>query len=392
MDIEELAKKIEWLEREQRKDKATINSLKQTQTETDNALSLLQTQNKDLEVELKRAQAIEIKFTLIDKQLQQNRAELNKTIQDLEKRRIKIDSDASQQRKLDAERTNKTIQELRGMVDSFNDLRPVLKLVQIEDQKTSLTQQEFEKKLKDLLIKQEELALLLRTFEEIRKTDQKRLVELQGDIIAVRKRSEEGKEKIELNFDNIQALDNRINELLLTEGERRQSQAAFMEKINGLYYEREKEIRNAIQRFESIVKQRIDLDEKILKLDNLEISLTRIRDTFNETNSRFERRIKEITEIQRLNEEKYRQEWMGLKADDQKRWTNFTLIQDDNIHNMDEKLEKLENRLTRSEDMLQSLSDLINLTNEVTETQFQNLLNWSHEYLAKMENLTGKRS
>jgi len=392
MDIEELAKKIEWLEREQRKDKATINSLKQNQTETDNTLSLLQTQNKDLAAELKRAQAAESKFTLIDKQLQQNRAELNKTIQDLEKRRIKIESDASEQRKLDAERTNKTIQELRGMVDSFNDLRPALKLVQSEDHKTSLTQQEFEKKLKDLLTKQEELALLLRTFEEIRKTDQKRLVELQGDLIATRKRSEEGKEKVELNFDNIQALDNRINELLLSEGERRQSQAAFMEKINGLYYEREKEIRNAIQRFESIVKQRIDLDEKILKLDNLEVSLIRIRDNFNEVNSRFERRINEITEIQRLNEEKYRQEWMGLKADDQKRWTNFTLLQDDNIHNMDEKLDKLENRLTRSEDTIQSLSDLINLTNEVTESQFQNLLNWSHEYLAKMENLTGKRS
>lgn len=392
MDIEELAKKIEWLEREQRKDKATINSLKQTQTETDNTLSLLQTQNKDLAAELKRAQATESKFTLIDKQLQQNRAELNKTLQDLEKRRIKIESDASEQRKLDAERTNKTIQELRGMVDSFNDLRPALKLVQSEDQKTSLTQQEFEKKLKDLITKQEELALLLRTFEEIRKTDQKRLVELQGDLIATRKRSEEGKEKVELNFDNIQALDNRINELLLSEGDRRQSQAAFMEKINGLYYEREKEIRNAIQRFESIVKQRIDLDEKILKLDNLEVSLTRIRDNFNEINSRFERRINEITEIQRLSEEKYRQEWMGLKADDQKRWTNFTLLQDDNIHNMDDKLEKLENRLTRSEDTIQSLSDLINLTNEVTESQFQNLLNWSHEYLAKMENLTGKRS
>ncbi|HWS24837.1 MAG TPA: hypothetical protein VN226_10445 [Anaerolineales bacterium] len=392
MDIEELAKKIEWLEREQRKDKATINSLKQTQTETDNTLSLLQTQNKDLAAELKRAQATESKFTLIDKQLQQNRAELNKTLQDLEKRRIKIESDASEQRKLDAERTNKTIQELRGMVDSFNDLRPALKLVQSEDQKTSLTQQEFEKKLKDLITKQEELALLLRTFEEIRKTDQKRLVELQGDLIATRKRSEEGKEKVELNFDNIQALDNRINELLLSEGDRRQSQAAFMEKINGLYYEREKEIRNAIQRFESIVKQRIDLDEKILKLDNLEVSLTRIRDNFNEINSRFERRINEITEIQRLSEEKYRQEWMGLKADDQKRWTNFTLLQDDNIHNVDDKLEKLENRLTRSEDTIQSLSDLINLTNEVTESQFQNLMNWSHEYLAKMENLTGKRS
>jgi len=392
MDIEELAKKIEWLEREQRKDKATIISLQQTLSETENAVSQLKTQNKDLSNEIKQSKAIETKFAVIDKQLQQSRSELNKTLQDVEKRRQKLETDANEQRRLDAERTNKTIQELRVLVDSFNDIRPSLKLAQNEGQKTSQTLQDFEKRFKELALKQEELAHFIRTFDEIRRTDQKRLLEIQGDILSVRKRSEEGKEKVELNFDNIQALDHRINELLMSEGERKQSQTAFFEKINGLYYEREKEIRNAIQRFESIVKQRIDLDEKILKLDNLEITLTRIRDTFNDTNSRFERRINEITEVQRLTEEKFRQEWMGLKADDQKRWTNFTLLQDDSNRNIEDRMEKIGQKITQIEDMIQSLNDVVTLTNEITETQFQGLLSWSNEYLTKMEALTGKRS
>lgn len=392
MDIEELAKKIDWLEREQRKDKATIISLQQTIAETENAVSQLKTQNKELSNEIKQAKAIEAKFGVIDKQLLQSRSELNKTLQDVEKRRQKLESDANEQRRLDAERTNKTIQELRTLVDSFNDIRPSLKLAQTEGQKTSQTLQDFEKRVKELALKQEELAHFIRTFDEIRRSDQKRLLEIQGDILAVRKRAEEGKEKVELNFDNIQALDNRINELMMSEGERKQSQTAFFEKMNGLYYEREKEIRNAIQRFESIVKQRIDLDEKILKLDNLEITLTRIRDSFHDINTRFERRINEITEVQRLSEEKYRQEWMGLKADDQKRWTNFTLLQDDSNRNTEEQIEKIAQKITQIEDMIQSLNDVVSLTNEVTESQFQSLLSWSNEYLTKMETLTGKRS
>ena len=41
---------------------------------------------------------------------------------------------------------------------------------------------------------------------------------------------------------------------------------------------------------------------------------------------RFDRRLNEITEMQRLVEERFRQEWVSFKADDQKRWTNYTLI------------------------------------------------------------------
>lgn len=392
MDIEEIAKKLEWLEREQRKDKATIISLQQTLSETENAVSQLKTQNKDLMLEIKQAKAIESKFALIDKQLQQSRSELNKALQDFEKRRQKLESDANDERRLDAERTHKTIQELRSFLDSINDIRPSLKLAQTEGLKISQTLQDFEKRFKEFSIKQEELAHFIRTFDEIRRADQKRLLEIQGDILAVRKRAEEGKEKVELNFDNIQALDKRINDMLLSEGERKQSQTAFFDRMNGLYHDREKEMRNVIQRFESIIKQRIDLDEKILNLDSLEVTLTRIRDNFSDVNSRFERRINEITEVQRLNEEKYRQEWMGLKADDQKRWTNFTLLQDDSNKNLDDRMDKIAQKMTQIEDMIQSLNDVVTLNNEITESQFQGLLSWSNEYLTKLETLTGKRS
>ncbi len=47
--------------------------------------------------------------------------------------------------------------------------------------------------------------------------------------------------------------------------------------------------------------------------------------TVEELTQKVERRINEITEIQRLAEERFRQEWVTFKADDQKRWTNYTL-------------------------------------------------------------------
>jgi len=55
-------------------------------------------------------------------------------------------------------------------------------------------------------------------------------------------------------------------------------------------------------------------------------------------------------------------------------------------------MEKIGQKITQIEDLIQSLNDVVTLTNEITETQFQGLLSWSNEYLTKMEALTGKRS
>jgi hypothetical protein len=49
----------------------------------------------------------------------------------------------------------------------------------------------------------------------------------------------------------------------------------------------------------------------------------------DDINIRFDRRINELTEMHRLTEERFRQEWISFKTDDQKRWTNYLLTQEE---------------------------------------------------------------
>ena len=56
-------------------------------------------------------------------------------------------------------------------------------------------------------------------------------------------------------------------------------------------------------------------------LEETQRAVKRSQDSFDDINRRLERRINEITEIQRLAEDRFRQEWVTFRADDQKRWT-----------------------------------------------------------------------
>ena len=389
MELDELIKRIEWLEREHRKDRATISALQQNIVDYDTALNLVKNQVKELANDQSSSKNVIAKIDLIDKQLIQNRTEINKTLEDHEKRRVKLEKEQAERARAESEMVNRSIIELRQTVDSYQDLRRGLQSRINEEGRLTKSLSDIEKRLKDQSVKIEETAHILKNNDELRRTDLKKIADLQNDLQIVRKRGEDLREKLELNLDSIQQLDHRINELLVTETERKQAQIAFVDQQNLLNIERERNWKDAISRIDQFKRQNTDLDQKILEMEELERAIARYKDSFEDITNRFERRINEITEIQRINEERFRQEWISLKSDDQKRWTNFTLLQDDANKTQMTQVEKIIERITVLEDLFQSLKDVMELTNDTTENHLHELMTWAHDYLTNMGRITG---
>lgn len=391
MELDELIKRIEWLEKEHRKDRASISALQQTLVDTENAFELLKNQIKEISNDQSSARSVLSRLDLVDKQLAQNRTELNKSIEEQEKRRLKGEKEVLERARIESELTNRSIIELRQSVESFQDVRRGMQSRINEESRLTKLIVELEKKHKDHQFLLDEQAHILQNNDETRRTDLKKIADLQNDIQITRKKTDDLREKLELNFDTVQHLDHRINELLLTETERKQAQMNFIDQQNLQNIDRDNNWREALLRVEQYRKQSTDLDQKILDLEELERSIARAQDNFDDINSRFERRINELTEIQRINEERFRQEWIGLKSDDQKRWTNFTLLQDDANKTQSAQTDKIIERITVLEDLYQALKDVMDLTNETTEKHLQELMSWAHVFLNEIGRASGNQ-
>jgi len=153
-------------------------------------------------------------------------------------------------------------------------------------------------------------------------------------------------------------VDMRINELQASEAERRQAQSAFIEKQNLLQVDRERAWKDWQARFADITKQARELNTQLQALDAMNRTLKRSQLAFDDITQTFERRVNEISELQRLVEERFRQEWVAFKADDQKRWTNYTLSQEDQHREFNRTFEKHNERLVLLEDITQEIRDL----------------------------------
>jgi spore coat protein CotH len=116
----------------------------------------------------------------------------------------------------------------------------------------------------------------------------------------------------------------------------------------------------------------------------------RIKETIDELVERIERRSNEITEVQRLAEERFRQEWVTFKADDQKRWTNYTLTQEEQRSETVRNFEKLIGQVAQLEDFIQELQDLMQQMNEQSEQRLQSLLALAHEWVSTYERVEGR--
>lgn len=89
-------------------------------------------------------------------------------------------------------------------------------------------------------------------------------------------------------------------------------------------------------------------------------NMKKIIDDFERIGDRLERRINEVAEMQRLSEERFRQEWNDWTADDQKRWKQFTLSNDEVWRGHDKEFDRFVQRLAEIDNMFPPILDNVN--------------------------------
>jgi hypothetical protein len=331
-----------------------------------------------------------LRMDQFDGVLGQQRIDAARQIETVEKKREKEVRDAETRRHVEIDNVNKSIVDLRKSLEVIPDLRKQIQTRLDAETRFTRSISDLESKIQDAIRASDEVRMVTRMLEENRKQDIKRITDVQGEVAAARKRVEEQREKNDINTDTIKHLDTRINELLSTEAERRQAQRAFIEQQSLTQVERDRAWKDIQTRFESFAKQATGLDATVQSLEETQRVIKKSKETFDDLNSRIERRITEITEMQRLAEDRMRQEWITFKADDQKRWTNYTLSQDENFREIRTDLEKLIERIASLDDAAQNQTDLLQQTTETTEKSLQELMNWAHEFLSDYERVMGR--
>ena len=208
-----------------------------------------------------------------------------------------------------------------------------------------LLNQEFD----DLNKKLERPDRRLTALEEQRRSDTRRLAEIETELPETKKSVDSIQPKLALIEELAVRNERRLQDAANVDRDRREQIQQFIDQQQLLAQQRDQQLQDLSKRFGIH-------DEELQKnIERFEVwaqayrEMKRIIDDFNRIGDRLERRINEAAEMQRLSEERFRVEWSDWRDEDQKRWKQLTLSSDEVWRNHDKEFDEFLKRIDEIE-------------------------------------------
>ncbi len=359
MDINQISKMIEWLDEERRRDKTTIATLQER----------LQQQQQTIETLTRRLGSVESDQTVTRAQtaspresdtLELYRRELQQAIETIESKRIAAEREIERRVEIAREPLARQIRELGDKLSRFERTATELPAMATERDRVQGAMVGLQQRTEDLTKRLEEPERRLAFLEEQRRQDNRRISELETENPELRKSIDQMRPKLTLLEDLALRNERKVQDVVNGDRERREQIQQFIDQQTLLLQQRDTQISDLVKRFgeqDNVMQKNIERFETWAEAYR---EMKRIVDDFERIGDRLERRINEVAEMQRLSENRFRDEWGEWEENDQKRWKQFTLSNDEVWRLHDKDFDRFVQRVAEIEEGISPLADSLN--------------------------------
>ncbi len=327
MDTTQTAKMVAWLDEERRKDKATISKLEERSASQTAVIEDQARRIQELEKDITGLRASLVSSSLFDDTVDRLRNELNASLEQALDRRSTIDQEVKKLRELERESITKTVEELR--VEMATRIDRAMQPRRTEEERLGRVAAELQTYADNLGKSFEEFERTLNFLEEQRRQDSRRISDISGELADLGKRNEAQQSKLEL-LEELSRRNERNNvEMVNSLEDFKQQRLAWNEQQALAEQQRERNMTEITRRMDSFAEEMSGYGRQFENWSETYRGMKQHLDDFDRLVDRVERRLNELGEVQRLSEERFRKEWEEFLGEDQKRWRQFTLTNDE---------------------------------------------------------------
>jgi chromosome segregation ATPase len=323
MENNQTERMVAWLDEERRKDKALIAKLEE-RSSTQSALLEEQARRiHSLESDLAAIRGTQLSIGTFDESMGRLRTEFLDALEQTQTRREKVDDDLKRLREMDREAMTKALE--GHQQDLINRLERELQPRQAEVERLSRVAQDLQNFADNLGKRLEDFERTLAFLEEQRRQDTRRISDINSELLELAKRMEEQAAKSTLLEELSRRNERAVEELSGALLELRQERKQWMEQTALAEHQREQVMNDMMRRIDGFGEQMDGYGKQVEGWANTHREMKKYVEDFGRLTDRVERRLNEVTELQRLSEDRFRQEWEEFLQEDQKRWRQFTL-------------------------------------------------------------------
>jgi hypothetical protein len=328
MDLTQLAQMVTWLDEEHRRDRAEIARLQQ-RIEAQSADIIEQARRiQELEGRLAGTQAQLTRFNQIEQSIQNTKTELVGLVERAYEERVAGQRELERARMSDREMLSREVSEVRRELPRIARLEESIQVRVVEDERLSELIMGVRNQIGGLAKEIEERTRQIPFLVEQRTSDTKRIAQLQQETVELFKRTEATAGRIPLLDELIRKTGQEYEKLPPQIEQLREEQVKFMERTRVMVVEREQVLtrwQETIEEQKTLVQQSYERVQTFAQ--QIEVARRAVNE-MQEFKDLILREQGQVTELQRLAEERIRREMDEFREDYEKKRRKIELRQE----------------------------------------------------------------
>jgi chromosome segregation ATPase len=329
---------IEWLDEERRRDRGTIALLEERLVHQDEIIAQFERRLNGMENEQSSMRTTFLPAEREPQITEQIRVEVQQLIEGLESKRLVAERESERRADVGRESIARMVRDLEDRTVALERAAEELPAARVERDRVASALAAVQQRVEDLVKKFEEPERRITFLEEQRRQDSRRLSDIQSELPDIQKQVDAVRPKLEAIENMVLRNEKRVVDVQTAERDRREELQQFIDQQTLLLQQRDQQVADLTRNFSAYDEDMRRYVERFESWAETHRQMKKIVDDFERIGERLGRRINEVAEMQRLSEERFRQEWNDWIADDQKRWKQFTLTNDEAWRNHDKQI------------------------------------------------------
>jgi len=325
VDITQATQMLTWLDEEHRRDRALLTEMRQRLENQTVEISEQAKRIQDLEGRLAATQARLTKFTQLEQALQRLKDEIGIMSQQHEEAHQKGQKEEAQLRQLERENMSRALNEIRHQLEQLPAVQEQLGLQKAEDRRLGETLLALQAQMAGLKQVTERWPERLTFLENQRQQDNKRLTHVQQESAELIRRAESQKAKLELLEETVRRNEQSVATLNSMREEMRQEQSRLAENLKLKDGERDRQMQEWAQTMAQNEEQRKRHAVRIERFSHQSEDIQHALKSLQQFRKEIRRDQNQVSEIQRLAEERMQTQFEEWQAENQQRWTRANL-------------------------------------------------------------------
>jgi len=374
MELSQATQTIQWLDEERRKDKARIAKLEEQSRAQGEQIAQQSALIQELQTTLAGVQESILRVSEFEKTVSNYKDELVYLLDEREEQWKKERAEANRLHKIEMESVTDQLAELTRQFKALPNLEERFQSFRTEDQRLNEVLQRLQSQVTQLSNRTDDRVQAVTYLEEQRRTDNRRIAELEQEAADLRQKYEAASAKLALLETAIQKqrtqiaeaakpireFEKTINEVKAAEFRREQAVKKYMDQAEQVRDEMEK----LRQQTQGYVEQRQQNKRALEKLE--------------EFRARIDKRQNEVSEMQRLAEDRIKRQWEEWQAARAKDLKKRQMV-------VEERWKAQEKTNQAQTDRIEQLQSRVNIHFDRIEALFEFRRSEAHEQLRMMQ-------